>query len=92
MNTCNIQSLIFYQNVTPYLHLALSSTLHFCASNKLCSNGRRNIQTSMIVTNHFIPKCELFHKPDILITLVGEFDVLLTKKWLFHVLAMIPII
>ena len=23
MNNCNIQSLIFYQNVTPYLHLAL---------------------------------------------------------------------
>ena len=23
MNTCNIQSLIFYQNVTPYLHLAI---------------------------------------------------------------------
>ena len=25
MTTCNIQSLIFYQNVTPYLHLALSA-------------------------------------------------------------------
>ena len=24
MDSCNIQSLIFYQNVTPYLHLAIT--------------------------------------------------------------------